>query len=141
MPVHISAAHLARMRRTSESLMARGTKLRAKAEGAVTALVDAAEVGGASFAFGVIQGRYGAVDIVGVPVDLAAALGLHVLGFLGVGGKMNRHIHSFGNGALASYLSTLGRGAGLNMKSKALGTAVKGDGRKLTAAELEALAH
>lgn len=142
MPVHISATHLAKLRKQSEGLMRRASGLKDKAESAVKVMVGAAEVGGASFALGIAKGRYGSIHVVGVPADLGAALVLHGLAFVKIAGKSSHHLHAFGNGALASYMTTLGQGVGMDMKKKALGAAVKGDtGHRLTEAELAALAR
>ncbi len=141
MPVHISRTQLARLSRHAGSMARRAGHLKDKTEKAVNTLVSTAEVGAASFAFGVVQGRFGTVDVVGVPIELGTAVLLHLLGFVGVAGKAARHIHSFGDGALASYLTTLARGIGMDMKKKALGAAVSGAGRRLTEAELEELAR
>ena len=48
----------------------------------------------------------------GVPVDLIAGVGLHALGYLGVAGKAQDHLHAFGDGALAVWFSGLGAGVG-----------------------------
>ncbi len=141
MPVRITRAHLRGARSRALGFARRLGAHRDKADKAVEVLVSAAEVGGASFSLGLIQGRYGGVEIVGVPLDLGAAIVLHGLAFIGVGGKLSHHLHNFGDGALATYLATLGRGAGVEMRKKALGAAVTGvDGARLTDQELAALA-
>ena len=83
-----------------------------KADVAIETIVHTAEVGSAAFVAGVVQGRTGGVEILGVPMDLGAAAALHVLAFAGVGGKMSGHLHSFGDGFLAAFLATTGRGVG-----------------------------
>ncbi len=142
MPVHISRSQLARLRHGASSLSRRVGALRGKTESAVRQAVTLAEVGITSFGFGIVHGRYGAVDVVGVPVDLGLAVLLHGAGFFGLGGKYSHHLHGFANGALASYFVGLGTGVGLEMKKKALGAAVTGaKGHRLTQAELEAMAR
>lgn len=84
---------------------------------AVENVVASAEVSATTFTFGVINGRWGGVELVGLPIDLWCGLGFHVLGFLGVAPK---HMHAFGTGSLASYSHTLGAGIGREMRLKAL---------------------
>ncbi len=82
-------------------------------------MVHTAEVSSAAFVAGVVQGRTGGVEVLGVPMDLGLAAGLHVLAFAGIGGKMASHLHGFGDGFLAAFLATTGRGVGQAMKAKA----------------------
>ncbi len=80
------------------------------------AVINTAEVGAAAFACGLVQGKWPGKNLWGVPYDLVAGLTLHVLGFAGVGGaKYARHMHSFGDGALASFLVTTGRDVGARL--------------------------
>lgn len=97
----------------------------AKADKTVAIVVHTAEVSSAAFVAGVVQGRTGGVEVLGVPMDLGLAAGLHVLGFAGVGGKMSGHLHGFGDGFLAAFLATTGRGVGQAMKAKQGTSALK----------------
>lgn len=108
---------------------ARMKNISAKADETVSTMVHTAEVSSAAFVAGVVQGRTGGIEVVGVPLDLGLAASLHVLGFAGIGGKMSSHLHGFGDGFLAAFLATTGRGVGQAMKSKQLGDtpAVKGE--------------
>lgn len=124
-----------------QNLAKRADGFKKKGEETVEKLVSAAEVSAAAFAFGAVQGKYGAVEVLGVPADLGAAVLLHLAGFVGVAGKASGHLHSFADGALASFFFTMGRGTGVNWKQKSLGgktEKVSGDGvsdedlRKLT---------
>lgn len=90
-----------------------------KHEQVVSTVVNTAEVGAAAFLCGVAQGKWPGTGVWGVPVDLVAGLGLHVLAFAGIGGKYSSHLHAFGDGALASYLVTLGRDVGSKMSGMA----------------------
>lgn len=119
--MNITAAEAQAYRRKVESTIARAKSALQKADKAVDTAVRATVTGGAAFACGVAQGRYGPVEIMGVPADLAAAVGLHALGFLGIGGRSAEYMHDAGNGALSCYLATLGRGVGGDWKSRALG--------------------
>jgi hypothetical protein len=103
-----------------ESHRAKAMVKRAKetAHATIKTVVDTTEVGGAAFAFGVINGRMGGVEFVGMPLDLVAALALHGMGFL-LDGEYSEHLHNFGNGALATYLATMGSSIGHEMAVKA----------------------
>lgn len=136
MATKVTGRDIARMKTRYEGLMKRADGIRKKGESAVENLVSAAEVSGSAFALGLVQGRYGPVSVVGVPLDLALGAGLHAAGFLGLAGKASGHLHAFADGALASFFFTLGRGTGA--KWKAGSDQVRGDDR-LTAEDLEAL--
>lgn len=104
-----------------------------KADEVVETMVHTAEVGSAAFLSGLVQGRttefnpdgsvkkQGGVEVLGVPLDLGLAAGLHVFGFMGIGGKMSSHLHGFGDGFLASFLATTGVGVGSAMAQKSAG--------------------
>ena len=92
-----------------------------KADRVVETMVHTAEVSSAAFVAGVVQGRTGGIEVIGVPLDLGLAAGLHVLAFAGIGGKMSSHLHGFGDGFLAAFLATTGRGVGQAMKAKESG--------------------
>jgi len=92
-----------------------------KADNVVEKMVHTAEVGSAAFLSGVVQGRTGGVEVLGVPLDLGLAAGLHVFGFMGLGGKMSSHLHGFGDGFLAAFLTQTGVGVGRTMAQKSGG--------------------
>ena len=113
----ISKTDIAKMQKRITSLQSRAKNAVAQAEGIMESVVQTTEVGVAALGLGLIQGRYGAdaTSIQGVPLDLVAAVALHGAALLGVGGEMKSHMHNFGNGALASYLNTVGRGLGIGI--------------------------
>lgn len=78
----------------------------------VGSVVQTTEVAGTAFGFGVINGRWGSPEILGMPVDLAFGVGMHVLAFLDIA---DEHTHNIGDGALASYTASLGAGIGRKM--------------------------
>ena len=118
--VKLSQTEVLDLRQKAESASARARSALAKADEAVDKVVTATVTGGAAFAFGVAQGRYGSIEVVGVPADLGAGVALHALGFIGVGGRNAEYTHAAGNGALACYLATLGRGVGTEWRQRAL---------------------
>lgn len=79
-------------------------------------VVTAVEIGVTAFGLGWVEGRYGEIDVVGVPLDAGVAGAMHLLGFTGFLGKdMSRHAHAVGNGALAIYLGKTGLRIGTEM--------------------------
>lgn len=94
----------------------RVAKIKAQADAAVHRVVSTAEIATAAFTMGVIDGRYGGVEVLGVPLSLGSAAAAHLAAFLGIAPD---HLHAFGNGFLASYLSNLGNGVGAKMALEA----------------------
>ncbi len=84
----------------------------------VETVVHTTEVSSAAFVAGLVQGRYGGIEVLGVPMDLGLAAVLHVAAFAGLGGKMSSHLHGFGDGFLAAFLTTTGRGVGQELLKK-----------------------
>ena len=145
MAFNINKTQLVAAAKHAEAMTSRAKKVMAKAETVVKETVGALEVGGAAFAFGMIDGRYGGVEFLHVPLPLLASATSHLMAFMGIGGQYSSHLHQLGNGALAAYLTTAGRGAGLAWRDKAMKpltppatAASKGDA--LTADERAALA-
>jgi hypothetical protein len=91
-------------------------------QGAVQSLVRGGEVGLSAFAFGFLNGRFGPITIPGAPwlgIDALAGVGLKAIAAFGFAGDMGEHVDAFGDGALASYLGTLGTGLGAAVRAKA----------------------
>lgn len=110
----ISKQQAADWKGRAERMIARAKTITEKSEETVGQVIRTMEVGSAAFGAGLLKGRYGTVEIAGVPADLGAAAVLHGLGFVG-GGRYKEHLHSFGDGVLASYLTTVGAGIGDRM--------------------------
>lgn len=109
---------------TKDRLMAQVANLRERSQEAIGQVVQTLEVSIVSFGFGFGRGRWGSVDVVGVPADLGVGVLTHIAGFMGLGGKNAEHLHNLGDGALASYFNTLGSSIGVDMANKA-GTPAK----------------
>lgn len=92
-------------------------RVKAEAEQTVMAVVGGVETFGMTFSMGVINGRWGNPEILGIPVDLGAGLALHAVGFIVDEGA--DHMHNLGNGALCSYFGALGVGVGRKMLEEA----------------------
>lgn len=125
-----------------ETIKKRIANIRERAEETTERIVTTAEVGGAAFAMGVIQGKTGGVEIFGVPLELGLGLGLNAFALLGGAGKASSHLNSVGNGCLAAYATTLGRGVGATWKGKSLGAgaAVSGLGAGGNLSPMEVMA-
>lgn len=104
-----------------ETIKKRIANIREQAEATTERLVTTAETAGAAFAMGVLQGKTGGVQLFGVPLELGLGLGLNAFALLGGAGKHSVHLNNVGNGCLAAYATTLGRGVGATWKDKSLG--------------------
>lgn len=89
-------------------------RAREDARETVMAVVRSVEVGGTAFSFGIVNGRWGRPELLGVPVDLGGSIAFHSLGFL-MDKEIAGHLHNLGDGAMASYLTALGTGIGAKM--------------------------
>jgi hypothetical protein len=98
--------------------LAQTDKMKEQGESIVGHISQSVEIGVGALGFGVLAGRYGAVNLGPVPLDLASGLAMHLLGFAGVAGKYADHLHNFGDGALASYWVKLGAGFGTAWRMK-----------------------
>lgn len=124
----VSRPELKRMAARAQALAARAKSAMAKAERAVETGIRSVEVGASAFALGMAEGRFGAIDIVGVPMPLMAAAAAHTMGFLS-SDKISDHLHALGDGALASYCASAGFRIGKTWAAKAgsPGAATKGE--------------
>lgn len=98
------------------SLRSRLQKLQQQGTAQVEKAVQTVEFSTSAFGFGLIDGRWGGVELLGMPLTLLATGVFHGIGFLGVASP---HMHAFGNGALANYLTVLGQGIGAKMAAEA----------------------
>lgn len=128
MAMKVSKKELQGWRAKAQRLQKRLKNASKKADRVVETMVHTAEVSSAAFIAGVVQGKTGGVEVLGVPMDLGLAAGLHVLAFAGVGGRMSSHLHGFGDGFLAAFLATTGRGVGQAWAAKAAATKTKSSG-------------
>ncbi len=127
--ITVSKKEVGQMHDRVQSLQKRIGKFKDKAEETMEKFVRTLEVGSAALGVGVLQGR-GGVEVMGVPLELGAALGLNMLGYFGAAGKHSGHLNNLGDGALAGYLAQVGRGIGVAWKNKQLHggtTTTKGD--------------
>ena len=100
------------VKRQLDNARARISKVKEEASEAVEIVVSAAEVSGTAFGLGIINGRWGSPEVIGVPVDAGVGIAAHVLAFMDIAPS---HLHNVGNGGLGSYFSALGVGVGQKM--------------------------
>ena len=73
-------------------------------------IIRSVEVGLSAFTFGMLQGKFhksGGLTL-GLPVDLIAGAGLHLINFFGYGKSYSHHLSAIADGALASFFTTTG---------------------------------
>jgi len=112
----VTKGQLDKLKQSAMKMATRAKGLQERAEEAMGHVVQTVEIGVAAFAAGMIEGRFGGVEVVGVPVDLGLGVVGHVLGFVGLAGKHSAHVHNFSDGFIASYLMRLGAGIGSRME-------------------------
>lgn len=101
-----TTASLAKAREYAERMQGKMAKLREHAEEAIGNGIQVSEVGGAAFAFGYANGRWGEdgeLKVLGVPADLGVGFALTGIAMFGGLGKYAEHGVNLGSGALASY--------------------------------------
>jgi len=116
MSLNITRQDAERLLRTAQNARASIKRAKEHANEAVERMVQTVEVGSTAFSFGIINGRFNGVEVLGVPLDALAAFSMHAIAFFGVAPD---HMHNFGDGAMASYLTTSGAGIGRAMAVRA----------------------
>lgn len=113
MAMKISQAELRRASGRLDALRNRMKNMRKQGEKVTEQVILTAETSTAAFAMGFTQGKFkGGIEILGMPLELLLGGGLNLAGWLGLGGKLSPHLHGIGNGCLAAFMTTVGRGVG-----------------------------
>lgn len=128
MAISLSLADIRKKAKSFDSLRARVDGMKRRGEAVMTKAVHSVESGAAAFTAGVVQGKTGGVDILGVPLELGLGVGLNLAGYLGLGGRMSAHLHGFGDGFLAAFLTTQGQIVGRKMAGTAPAAGAAGSG-------------
>lgn len=115
--MQISMRQIEGLEAKAKSAQARIKRVQEEAHGIMMAVVGAVETFATAFSFGVINGRWGGPEFLGVPVDLLSGILLHGLAFLLPAGS--EHVHNLANGAMGCYFATLGTGVGRKMAQEA----------------------
>jgi hypothetical protein len=144
---------LAALRSKMARLHGATSKMRAKAGETMETMVRSGEIAATSFALGVVHTRFADAGnrppmVFGVPVELLGGVAAHAFALMGVGRGMESHMRAVGDGALAVYFSTVGRGVGKQMKSGApllegfkSSNLIAGSGAPLTAEDYAKIAE
>jgi len=97
---------LSKAREYADRMQKRMASIRQTAEKAVGDGIEVTEVGGAAFAFGYANGRWGEdgeMKMLGIPVDLGVGFALTGIAMFGGLGEYREHGVNIGSGALAAY--------------------------------------
>lgn len=107
------------MMQRAQRAIAYARNVREQTKEEVAQVVQSAEIQGAAFGAGLINGRFNRPKVLGIPFTLVSGIALHVAGFAGLGGDRARDLHALGDGALAGYSYDLGNetGAGWRRRS------------------------
>lgn len=114
--VKVSAATLSKWKNVAEKANQRLSRVKEKGEAVVEKVTRTMVTTGTAFGMGVVQGRTGGVELLGIPLDLALGVGAHVGGFMRVAGRRSDMLHNIGDGAMAAYAVAVGRGVGDSWK-------------------------
>lgn len=117
--MQLSLAKVQDLKARYDGMQKRIQNVKKEAQEKVMVVVQTAEVSTAAFAFGLVNGRYNRPEVVGVPCDALAGMLFHAAGFL-VDTEAGSHMHNLGDGALASYVASLGTGVGAKMRLESL---------------------
>ena len=120
MTMSITKAHAKTAINKYEGLKRRIAGMREDARKTTKHLVRTAEIGGTAFLVGLTQGRTDGIEVLGAPVELVAGGALTLIALVESGEDYASHLGAVGDGAIAAYLTTLGRGVGVTMRQKAL---------------------
>lgn len=104
----------------------RTASVRKQAGAFVESAVRTAEICGVAFALGYFQGKKGGWEIMGVPMELALGLVSHAAALAGIGMGAAEHVRAIGDGSLAAYMTTYGRGMGRESAAKEAKPSTKG---------------
>lgn len=117
MSLSISHNYLRSMAQRYHGLRQRHERVVAKGEAVVAQVGKTVEVAGSAFLFGVANGKLGGVELLGVPVDLAAGVAGHLAGFMLASPKTAHHFHNLSDGALACFAARQGASIGQDWKT------------------------
>lgn len=115
--VKVSAGTLTKYRNMAEAAHNRIARFREKGEKVMETATRTVIVTGTAFGLGVLQGKTGGVEMLGVPLDLLLGVAAHGGAFAKVAGSSSKRLHDVGDAAMAVYASTMGRGIGTNWRT------------------------
>jgi hypothetical protein len=123
--IQVSRHHLARLAQHGQRLQQRLHNVSRKAEHAFDVGISAGLAVGTAGALGFVHGRHGAIEVAGVPLELAAGIAGTGAALFGLGGKHADKVGAVGASMLGVYAYNTAKGAGLKMKKSAEDAALK----------------
>ncbi len=114
MAFSVSRQEVADLIKKVDSARSSAKRAREKADDAVMSVVQTVEVVGAGFTLGALNGRWGGVEFLGIPLDLLSGATLHLFAMF-MGPTSSEHLRNFGDGALCSWGTMTGLGVGREM--------------------------
>jgi hypothetical protein len=118
MPVKYSGAALTKMKSAFESMSSRVARLRDKGDAMVEQGTRTLVQTSVGFSLGLLQGKTGGIEVMGLPADLLIGVGAHAAAFAGLGGKSgSKRLHDVGDAAMVVYGATVGRGIGTTWRT------------------------
>lgn len=130
--IQVSRAHLARMVSSISHHKNKLAKVSQKTERAIDVVANVAIISGVQGGLGFVHGRWGTVEVAGVPLELAGGVGLSLAALFGFGGKHHDKVGSTGGALLGVYSYNQAKGAGMKMKASAAAGGKKGAGETAT---------
>lgn len=110
----VSRQEVTDLLRKVDSAKGAAKRARERAEDSVMNVVQTVEVVGTGFSLGAINGRFGGVEVLGIPLDLLSGASLHLLAMF-MGATAAEHTRNFADGALCSWGTMTGLGVGREM--------------------------
>lgn len=139
--IQVSRAHLTSLAKKYSGAQEKLKRVSAKAEKAMGTVFSSAITVGTCAGLGLLHGRHGAVELAGIPLELAGGVALTGAALLGIGGKFHNQVAAAGSGMLGIYGYNMAKGAGKQWKEKSGESTTKGalPGAALRREEIETM--
>jgi len=124
----ISRAQLDKIQNRFKSLQGRIARAKEQAETVAKTVVQTTEIGGTALVFGLANGYWvdeatgeRGINVLGMPLELITAIGLHGIAFFGGESRWSTDMHNVGDGALAAWSTLMGIQLGEKMRQERAG--------------------